>query len=117
MRGTFENWLVVKSLKLRTSSSIGHWATQTVNNSRSTRLEISDSVKMSFSRASYTSSSEIKFVFVLVPEVQVGDHHLSGGDGHPLVGVPVDDVDVFVAFGGQDHCELSAVFSENGNMI
>ena len=45
---------------------------------------------------------------LLVPVVELGGHHLAGGDGHPLVGVTVDDVDVLVSIGGEHLC---------GNMI
>ena len=38
---------------------------------------------------------------LLVPVVELCCHHLAGGDGHPLVGVAVDDVDVLVAVGGE----------------
>ncbi len=46
---------------------------------------------------------------VFVPVVNVGDDHGPGGDGNSLVGVAVDDVDVLVALGRQDHGELPAV--------
>jgi hypothetical protein len=48
-------------------------------------------------------------VKVFVPVVNVGDDHGPGGDGNSLVGVAVDDVDVLVALGRQDHGELPAV--------
>ena len=45
--------------------------------------------------------------------VDVGDDHGAGSDGNPFVGVPVDDVDVLVAVGGQNHGELAAISGEN----
>ncbi len=45
--------------------------------------------------------------------VDVSDDHGPGSDGHPLVGVPVDDVDVLVALGRQDHGKLAAVGCED----
>ena len=56
-------------------------------------------------------------MLLLVPVVQLGGHHLAGGDGHPLVGVAVDDVDVLVAVGREHHGELPAVLGEDGRLV
>ena len=54
---------------------------------------------------------------LFVPVVKVEDDHLSRGDGDSLVGVSVDDVNVFVVVGRQNHGELPAVLGEDGLLL
>ena len=94
------------------SASIGHRAAQALDHTRPTRFEISHRVEVAFARPSDSGGSEKYLVINLIPKVQVSHHHLARGDGHSLVSVSVDHVDMFVAFRGENHGKLSAIFSK-----
>ena len=50
---------------------------------------------------------------VFIPVVDVGDNHGTRCNRNSLIGVPINDIDVFVAFRRKDHCELTSVRCEN----
>lgn len=49
---------------------------------------------MPLSWSTLPSSFEVNDVFNLVPVINLSDHHLAGGDGDPLVGIPVYHIDL-----------------------
>ena len=60
---------------------------------------------------------EVYLVVDLIPMIDVGDHHPATGDGHSLVGVPVDNIDLLVAIGRQCHGEPSPILCEHWRLL
>ena len=60
---------------------------------------------------------EVNLMVDLIPVIDVGDHHPAAGDGHPLVGVPVDHVHLLVTIGRQSHGEPPAILGEQWSLL
>ena len=72
---------------------------------------------MSLSRSSQSGSSEIDLMLLLVPMINLCNNHFSGCDRYALVSISVNDINVFVAIGREDHSELTTVLSKDRCLI